>query len=137
MLGRISLSAEVCNLRKSITRQRPIHTKRARISAFLLDSVFFADTCCEFLVREWRRRRLPRSSITPLPPAPLTLSTTGCFFRTVLCFASTHVGSKLKALSLRGNRMDDIEAVALAEALEDNTILGSLNLFDNKITDVG
>ncbi|CAM9674308.1 unnamed protein product [Scytosiphon promiscuus] len=46
-------------------------------------------------------------------------------------------GSKLKALSLRGNGIDDIEAVALAEAVEDNTILGALNLFDNKITDVG
>lgn len=46
-------------------------------------------------------------------------------------------GSKLKALSLRGNRIGDLEAAALAEAMEDNTVLCSLNLFDNKITDVG
>lgn len=46
-------------------------------------------------------------------------------------------GSKLKALSLRGNGLGDVEAVDLAEAIEENTVLCSLNLFDNKITDVG
>lgn len=47
------------------------------------------------------------------------------------------IGSKLKALSLRGNGIRDDEAVALAEAIEENTVLCSLNLFDNAITDVG
>lgn len=46
-------------------------------------------------------------------------------------------GSKLKALSLRGNGLGDADAVDLAEAIEENTVLCSLNLFDNKITDVG
>ena len=46
-------------------------------------------------------------------------------------------GSKLKALSLRGNGLGDEEAAAVAEAIEENTVLCSLNLFDNAITDVG
>ena len=46
-------------------------------------------------------------------------------------------GSKLKALSLRGNGLGDEEATAVAEAIEENTVLCSLNLFDNAITDVG
>lgn len=46
-------------------------------------------------------------------------------------------GSTLKALSLRGNALEDAEAIALAGAIEENTVLCSLNLFDNKITDVG
>lgn len=47
------------------------------------------------------------------------------------------VGSRLEELLLRGNEIDDAEGVALAEAIEGNTVLCSLNLFDNKITDVG
>lgn len=46
-------------------------------------------------------------------------------------------GSKLKALSLRGNGLVDADAINLAEAIEENTVLCSLNLFDNKIKDVG
>lgn len=53
----------------------------------------------------------------------------------LVLFASK--GSKLKALSLRGDGIGDLEAAALAEAIEENTVLCSLNLFDNKITDVG
>lgn len=49
----------------------------------------------------------------------------------------TSAGSKLKALSLRGNALEDAEAIALAETIEENTVLSSLNLFDNKITDAG
>lgn len=46
-------------------------------------------------------------------------------------------GSKLKTLSLRGNGLGDGDAVALAQAIEPNTTLCSLNLFDNAITDEG
>ena len=46
-------------------------------------------------------------------------------------------GSKLRALQLRGNDINDTEAVALAEAIEGNMVLCTLNLFDNKISDVG
>lgn len=46
-------------------------------------------------------------------------------------------GSKVKALSLRGNGIGDDEAVALARVVEGNTVLCSLNLFGNAITDVG
>lgn len=45
--------------------------------------------------------------------------------------------SKLKALSLRGSGVGDDEAAALAQAIEANTTLCSLNLFNNAITDVG
>lgn len=51
------------------------------------------------------------------------------------CFFA--VGSRLEELLLRGNGIDDAEGVALAEAILGNTVLCSLNLFNNKITDVG
>ncbi|CAM9276443.1 unnamed protein product [Choristocarpus tenellus] len=45
--------------------------------------------------------------------------------------------SKLRYLSLRGNRITDIGAAAIAEEIEGNKLLGSLNMFDNLVTDKG
>lgn len=46
-------------------------------------------------------------------------------------------GSKLRVLSLRGNKIGDDEAIVLADELLDNKTLTSLNLFHNSITDIG
>lgn len=46
-------------------------------------------------------------------------------------------GSRLRALSLRGNGIGDEEAAALAERLQEDTALCSLNLFHNAVTDAG
>ncbi|CAM9800940.1 unnamed protein product, partial [Discosporangium mesarthrocarpum] len=45
--------------------------------------------------------------------------------------------SKLRSLSLRGNKITDNGAIAIAAALEKNDVLVSVNLFDNLITDKG
>lgn len=45
--------------------------------------------------------------------------------------------SKLINLSLRGNHLSDEPVLVIAESLKQNKTLQSLNLFDNKISDVG
>ncbi|CAM9286299.1 unnamed protein product [Ectocarpus fasciculatus] len=79
----------------------------------------------------------PSASETTEPAAAEAAETEGSLSSARNFAGLVREGSKLKALSLRGNALEDAEAIALAETIEENTVLSSLNLFDNKITDAG